>query len=443
METFPSPSSTSSGVGVPSAHSPCQATPLAVVGCLCLHPAANQCPGLALAISPNLLASLETPAIRSGARDFLLRVSVMHPPAVSLPAAANRLPDNLRSAVLGCSLVSDRLYYQVWTFPPLTFLYFNIAQSLAVFYGRNRADYYLTEGLPLLLTAALPFAAAGLWRSLSGRALRASPASENEPRILTRLAWISIVLTFSLSLISHKEVRFLYPILPFLHVLAAEPLCRFVPPQSPRSRKVILTLLLVVNVLIAGYASQVHQRGVVDVLSYLRHKHEAHNRLSALAAGVGNEGIRPTTNTSVAFFMPCHSTPWRSHLIYPEINAWALTCEPPLNVPLSERSTYLDEADQFYIQPGPSAWLRDNMEHVQTVTASGSRSGSHWARQDPKYKRDGRRAWPQNVVFFEQLEPVMKDVLGGTMYRECWRGFNSHFHDDGRRTGDVLVWCRD
>ena len=351
------------------------------------------------------------------------------------------MPDNFRSVVLGCSLASDRLYYQVWTFPPLRFLYFNIAQSLAVFYGRNRADYYLTEGLPLLLTTALPFALVGLWQALSGRSLRASPSPEKEPRVLRRLAWVSLIVTLSLSLISHKEVRFLYPILPFLHVLAAEPLSRFIPPQLPRSRKVILTLLLATNVLIAGYVSQVHQRGVMDVLSYLRDQHEAHNRLSALPAGFGNERVRPIANTTVAFLMPCHSTPWRSHLIYSEIDAWALTCEPPLDVPLSERSTYLDEADQFYIQPGPAAWLKDNMEHVQTVMASGSRSSNHWARQDPKYKREGRRPWPQYLVFFEQLEPVMKDVLGGSMYRECWRGFNSHFHDDGRRTGDVLVWC--
>lgn len=40
------------------------------------------------------------------------------------------------------------------------------------------------------------------------------------------------------------------------------------------------------------------------------------------------------------------------------------------------------------------------------------------AREDSKYERAGRRVWPQNLVFFEQLEPVMKDVLGGTMYQD-------------------------
>ncbi|KAF1955484.1 hypothetical protein CC80DRAFT_492992 [Byssothecium circinans] len=341
--------------------------------------------------------------------------------------------------VLACSVLADRLYYQAWTFPPLNFLYFNIARSLAVFYGKNRSDYYLTEGLPLLLTTALPFAVTGVWRSLSAPSTRSTNAINGLPQILSRLAWTSTIVTASLSLISHKEVRFLYPVLPFLHVLAAGSLTSFLPPHPPTSRKVILTLLLAINLLLAGYVSQVHQRGVIDVLSFLRHKHEARNNLSVIQSGT--LPTQKVSNTSVGFLMPCHSTPWRSHLIYPEINAWALTCEPPIDVPLSDRAAYLDEADQFYINPGPTEWLKSHMEQIQTITASGSRSGSHWARVDPKYKRADRRPWPQHLVFFEQLEPTLRDFLGGTTYRECWRGFNSHFHDDSRRVGDVVVWC--
>jgi len=56
---------------------------------------------------------------------------------------------------------------------------------------------------------------------------------------------------------------------------------------------------------------------------------------------------------------------------------------------------------------------------------------------------DGRRKWPDYLVFFEQLESVMRTALQGSGYAECWRGFNSHWHDDWRRTGDVLVWCLD
>jgi phosphatidylinositol glycan class B len=81
------------------------------------------------------------------------------------------------------------------------------------------------------------------------------------------------------------------------------------------------------------------------------------------------------------------------------------------------------------------------MEHVSMITESGSRSAQHWRNHEPARKAVGRKAWPHELVFFEQLEPVLKEVLKGTRYRECWRGFNSHVHDDWRRVGDVIVWC--
>ncbi|KAL1612548.1 glycosylphosphatidylinositol anchor biosynthesis [Paraconiothyrium brasiliense] len=342
------------------------------------------------------------------------------------------------AATIGCSVLSDRFYYHTWTFPPLRFLHFNIVQSLAIFYGTNRPDYYLTEGLPLLLTTALPFAIVGLWHGLSTNTFKRSgdPRDIEAQVLLARLAWISLIVTTSLSLIAHKEVRFLYPILPFLHILAAKPFTTFFPSQLSIPRKALLIVLLTVNLLIAGYASQVHQRGVIDVLTYLRHVHEATNYPTS------GTGAR-TTNTTAAFLMPCHSTPWRSHLVHPSMNAWALTCEPPLNIPLPDRAAYLDEADQFFLTPGPAGWLRENMEYVDTVRASGSRSSHHWGRVDPNVQRSSRRPWPQHLVFFEQLEPALKEYLGESRYKECWRGFNSHWHDDWRRKGDVLVWCLD
>jgi phosphatidylinositol glycan class B len=244
-------------------------------------------------------------------------------------------------------------------------------------------------------------------------------------------------MTTTLSLISHKEVRFLYPLLPFLHILAASPLAQFLPSRASLPRKATIFLLLTANLLLAFYASQFHQRGVIDVLSHLRQKHESRNNLSL---SIPDSHV---TNTTVAFLMPCHSTPWRSHLIHPHISAWALTCEPPLHIPLAARDTYLDEADAFYINPGPKVWLEKNMQDVQSITYSGSRSGQYWRNVDPGFQSEGKRMWPGHLVFFGALEDTLKEVLGNTRYRECWRGFNSHFHDDGRRVGDVVVWCLD
>lgn len=322
--------------------------------------------------------------------------------------------------MLALTLAVDGAYYEQFTLPPMNFLYFNVVQSLAVFYGRNRIDYYFTEGLPLLLTTALPFAAIGLWRSLRPGIDRPHFAgyAQRQTRYILALTVITSVLTFSM--IAHKEMRFIYPLLPVLHVLAAKPLADFFAPfPMPKSytRLFLLLLGLTINVYIAAYVTLVHQRGVIDVLHYLRHEAET-----------SSGGVR---NTTVGFFMPCHSTPWRSHLVHPEISAWALTCEPPIDIPLEYRAEYEDEADLFYNHPG--GWIDEHMQDRKTVFKS---SGAKASAQE-----QDKRAWPEYLVFFEHLEPVMNAVLEDTKYRECWRGFNTHWHDDRRRRGDVVVQC--
>jgi phosphatidylinositol glycan class B len=322
------------------------------------------------------------------------------------------LTDNINSAgVLAVSALSDRWYYGFWTFPPYRFLHFNIAQNLAVFYGRNRWDYYVTEGLPLLLTTSLPFALYGMYRQIKPSSISSKnkATSNADPQIGKSLTLTVLFVTLCLSLISHKEVRFLYPLLPALNIIAAKPLSRFVHPRNS-SKTALLAILMCVNIIIAFYTTQVHQRGVIDVTYFLRINYEQIRALSG-----------PAATSSVAFLMPCHSTPWRSHLVHPSIEAWALTCNPPVDVPITERAGYLDEADIFYADP--VGWLERTMVDDVSVDSS-------------------KRVWPNKLVFFEQLEPIVGKTLAQRGYMECWRGFNSHWHDDSRRRGDVIIWCK-
>lgn len=333
-----------------------------------------------------------------------------------------------RNAVFtGCAILLmtasiDVNFYGQWVLPPLRFLYFNVVQSLAVFYGRNRHDYYFTEGIYLLLTTATPYAAIGMLQALSGRSNHTEESvKENRIRRLLALPVVTSLVVFSL--ISHKEVRFIYPLLPMLHVLAAKPLAAFFDPfPVPRKtyRLAILILGVSLNLFVAYYTGYVHQRGVIDVMHYLRHEQE--NILQPTESA--------SKNITVGFLMPCHSTPWRSHLVYSQIKAWALTCEPPLHLSIEERKSYLDEADVFYNDPG--LWLNRNME-----------SSDDFAPPDYVMEHNfSRRAWSDYVVFFEQLEPTMQKVTSTNNYRQCWRGFNTHWHDDWRRQGDVVVWCK-
>lgn len=358
--------------------------------------------------------------------------------------------------VLVSSLVTDRLFYQSWTFPPFNFLYFNVMQSLAVFYGNNDWHYYLSQGYPLLLTTALPFALIGIYHALSASdSFSHAGLSHITKSMLYEMAVVSLVVPAALSLIAHKEVRFIYPLLPALHILAAPSISTFFGPAVTKTtthpklgpphrimKRVVFGILLFLNVTIAIYTTTIHNSGLIHLTDYLRHQYETYYTHPSSA-----------TNMTVGFLMPCHSTPWRSHMQYPAsrfqpgIEAWALTCEPPLHLSPAEKAAYLDEADQFYADPG--IWLKKHMSRHAPVrprhrTLPHRQLSQYHPHYDEVYPgKLPRKEWPDYLVFFEQLESVMRTNLrGGTAgYTECARFFNTHWHDDWRRQGDVVVMC--
>ena len=71
----------------------------------------------------------------------------------------------------------------------------------------------------------------------------------------------------------------------------------------------IILLLILSNMAVGLYGCIVHQRGVIDVLHWLRSE--------------------SSKVQDVLFLMPCHSTPYYSHLHH-NIPMRFLTCEPPI-----------------------------------------------------------------------------------------------------------------
>ena len=280
-----------------------------------------------------------------------------------------------------------------------------------------------------------------------------------------QLATTCLLVPTILSLIAHKEVRFIYPLLPLLHVLASAPLANFFLPSinstlpQPtwyfNTRRLLLFLLLGINIAIAIVTTTSHQPGPLTVMTYLRGQHTT----QYLVQPPKSAHLPPAPSTmTVGFLMPCHSTPWRSHLVFPSIRAWALGCEPPIGLNATQKAAYLDEADLFYADP--KGFLSTTLEIPPTSprmkAAAGSWFWGWFTGTSRGFGRDdmmdvdsigwdgkpGRKTWPEYVIFFEQMEPVMKDVLKSSAYRECWRGWNSWGHDDWRRRGDIVVWCQ-
>lgn len=262
---------------------------------------------------------------------------------------------------------------------------------------------------------------------------------------MVQLASVSLIMPAILSVITHKEVRFIYPLLPALHILSASPLVDFSLPALATTdrdyipRRLTLIFLLLVNVVIAAYTTLFHASGVMSVMSYLREQHQIHGTANTPSSSQG--ALLTYGGITAGFLMPCHSTPWRSHLVEPTIRAWALSCEPPVNLTQVEKAKYLDEADQFY--ENPSHFLRDNMvggfRHVPRRPSYRIPPNS----QRPATQLYPPHEWPDYLIFFAQLEPTMKTTLRTSSYGECWRTYNSAWHDDWRRRGDVVVWCLD
>ncbi|KAL0076653.1 Alg9-like mannosyltransferase family-domain-containing protein [Phycomyces blakesleeanus] len=186
------------------------------------------------------------------------------------------------------------------------------------------------------------------------------------------------------SLLSHKEFRFLFPIFPLLLIFAAFGLEQ-VP--SKKWRRWIVIGLVGTQLPLSIYLSLWHQRGVMDTMLWLRQ--EARN-----------------SPISIHVLMPCHSTPYQSILHSKSTPIKFLTCEPPLVG--QSTAGYMDEADVFYADP---------VAFVSTFDT-----------------------WPTHIVMFESVQAQLKNTLH--QYEICKRFFNSHWHDDWRRQGDILVLCR-
>lgn len=251
---------------------------------------------------------------------------------------------------------------------------------------------YFTQGFPVVIfTHLIPFV---------GGILKASPHQR-------LLGWLILWVISIYSFLSHKEFRFIFPVLPlamcycglFLSSLCD---CQLRKNQAAHHQllsgmkaKLLVLFLAVTNVPMALYTSTVHQRGSIDVMGY-----------------VHDESLKPTSDDgmSVLFLMPCHSTPFFSY-VHRNISMRILEC-PPSNKP-----GYLDEADKFYLNP--SAWLTkqfgDQTEHRDQI------------------------GLPSHIVMYDVLLPKVAMFLNQFHYKKDATFFHTHF-PEGRIGSQILVF---
>ncbi|GAB1294428.1 GPI mannosyltransferase 3 [Apodemus speciosus] len=238
------------------------------------------------------------------------------------------------------SLIIDRIFFGQWTLVQFNFLRFNVLQNLGTFYGSHPWHWYFSQGFPVVLGTHLPFFIHGCF--LAPRRLHI---------LLLAVLWTLLVY----SMLGHKEFRFIYPVLPFCMVF-----CGYSLAHLKAWRKAALSFLLLSNVPLALYTGLAHQRGTLDVMNHIQR--------------VCPRGPEPAS-ASVFIMMPCHSTPYYSHVHCP-LSMRFLQCPPDL----TGKTQYLDEADMFYLNP--SSWLQQEFHsngslptHLVTFNALEKKEG--------------------------------------------------------------------
>ncbi|XP_071237261.1 GPI mannosyltransferase 3-like [Salvelinus alpinus] len=152
--------------------------------------------------------------------------------------------------------------------------------------------------------------------------------------------------------------------------------------------------LLVSNLVPALYTGLLHQRGTLDVMGHLQ----------TLC-----DNSEPSTPPlpEVLFLMPCHSTPFYSHIHCP-MKMHFLECPPDL----TGDKSYVDEAERFFADP------------------------HHWLTSFPYTSM-----LPTHLVFFDVLKKEVSAFLEGNRFMRSTEIFHSHV-PEGRVGKSILVYQR-
>lgn len=289
---------------------------------------------------------------------------------------------------LGSILIAlDSYFHGSVILTPLEFFKVNVLNEVGSFYGSHPFYWYLSSGLPGFLGInIIPFL------------LAIFTAFKSWDKDKERQAMIqSIVFTiFVFSLLPHKEFRFLLQLLPLCLFVVSKFLSNWSRTKSSLTIWFVAGVILVANIIPAGYLGYVHQQGTIKVM----------DRIADIAA---NYKTKDGHSPKVFFLMPCHSTPYYSH-IHANISMRFLTCEPNF----ANEKNYSDEADKFF--QAPMKWIRTHLP-VHPVNAL-----------------------PTHVVLFDSLAPKISDFL--SIYKPLSIFFHSDHMVSNRGGKNVILFER-
>ena len=289
-------------------------------------------------------------------------------------------------------LLIDSYCYGRWVSIHYNFLLFNVIKNQGTFYGSHSWHWYLSQGVPTVIGTHLPFAIHG-----SVQCLKSKQISKFQFKLLC-LIWFLIGFTiFLYSIPGHKEFRFLLLILPLFMLFSGLSLSFL--PEAQRNCGVVF--IFITNVIIMLYTGLYHQSAPLNVINHIRNQ-------------LDNVKLHPS-GVQVLFLLPCHSTPYYSHL-HRNVSMRFLTCEPDLT---DQGPQYIDEADRFFADP--ISWLEVNLFSLNKHGVP-----MHCPPHLPTF-----------IVLYDCLEAQIGHALS-ICFKLNYRSFHTHF-PSGRVGHNMLV----
>ena len=250
--------------------------------------------------------------------------------------------------VLALTTCLDWIMYGRFEVVPWNFLKFNVLEGGSALYGTSPWHANATMHFPTMLLVAFPAFWYGWymnWRMgrLKGRR-KVPPGGHHRPDVrqggtgeankhMSFLAWCAFFYCAIYSIPSHKEVRFLLPVLPMCMPVVSYGVDALASRWSVASFSRLYKWL---HVIALAYFSLIHQRGEVRVMSVVRRLH-----VTGSLGGGGRSG------THVLFLTPCHFTPYHASLHIREIRMRFFDCSP---------EAYRSEVDR--VNADERSWLR-------------------------------------------------------------------------------------
>lgn len=276
---------------------------------------------------------------------------------------------------ISASLLMDRLFYGYFVLVQKNFIEFNLINDLGAFYGTHPWHWYFSQGFAVVMTTHIPSFVMG-----------AKMGYKKNGLLLWTVLWTLCIYSFT----SHKEFRFIFPVVPICMLFCG----LFMEDMHRSGKSKLLILYLLFNIPASIYFGLFHQRGVLDVMGYVQEVADQHS--------TGEQ-------RSVMFLMPCHSTPFYSH-VHNNLPMRFLECQPNLN----QEEDYVEETSLFY--NNPMDWLKKEYEDSASI--------------------------PTYLIIFDVLKPSIEDFLCSHHFHEVTSYFHTHL-PEGKVGSRVLVFARD